>query len=65
MNLDELKQFIKQVCWGTLATTDDRKVDALADTEYHDGMIAYGRNYDQLSRKVWEEHYMAKEAIHS
>jgi len=26
MNIDELKQFIKQVCWGTLATTDGRKV---------------------------------------
>jgi uncharacterized pyridoxamine 5'-phosphate oxidase family protein len=26
MNLEELKQFIKEVRWGFLATTDDRKV---------------------------------------
>jgi hypothetical protein len=26
MNLEELKQFIKQLGWGFLATTDGRKV---------------------------------------
>ncbi len=44
---------------------DKGAVDALADTEYHNGMIAYGNNYDQLSRKVWQELYMAKETISS
>ena len=44
---------------------DKEAVDALDDTKYHNGMIAYGCNYDQLSRKVWQEHYMAKETINS
>jgi MoaA/NifB/PqqE/SkfB family radical SAM enzyme len=44
---------------------DKGAVDALADPKYHNGMIAYGNNYDQLSRKVWQERYMAKETVSS
>ena len=44
---------------------DKGAVDALADTEYHNGMIAYGNNYNHLSSKVWAEHYMAKQTVNS
>jgi MoaA/NifB/PqqE/SkfB family radical SAM enzyme len=44
---------------------DKGAVDALADTEYHHGMIAYGNDYNHLSDKVWAGHYMAKETVNS
>jgi len=44
---------------------DEEAVDALADPEYHSGMIAYGNDYDNLSSKVWDEHYMARQTVNS
>jgi len=44
---------------------DEEAVDALADRGYHDGMVAYGSNYNHLSNKVWAGHYMAKQAVNS
>jgi len=44
---------------------DKEAVDALADPEYHHGMIAYGNDYNHLSNKVWAEHYMAKQTVNS
>jgi len=44
---------------------DKGAVDALADTKYHNGMIAYGDNCNHLSSKVWAEHYMAKQTVNS
>ena len=62
---DHFEVLLKAVQDCQAKPIDKGAVDALADPKYHSGMIEYGRNYDQLSRKVWEEHYMAKEAIHS
>jgi len=44
---------------------DEEAVDALADTKYHGGMVVYGSNYNHLSDKVWEEHYMAEQTVNS
>lgn len=42
---------------------DQDAAEALADTEYHDGMIAYGNSYDRLTSKIWKEHYLPKQAV--
>lgn len=44
---------------------DKGAADALADPKYHEGMIAYGKNYEHVSGKVWREHYMARETVSS
>ncbi len=62
---DHFEMLLKAVQDTQAKPIDKGAVDALADTEYHNGMIAYGNNYDQLSRKVWQERYMAKETISS
>jgi len=62
---DHFEVLLKAVQDTQAKPIDKGAVDALADTEYHNDMIAYGNNYDQLSRKVWQEHYMAKETISS
>jgi len=40
---------------------DDEASAALADPEYHCGMIAYGREYAWLSSGIWNERYICKE----
>ncbi len=62
---DHFEVLLKTVQDTQAKPIDKEAVDALADTEYHNGMIDYGNNYDQLSRKVWQEHYMTKETISS
>lgn len=44
---------------------DKDAADALADSKYHEGMIAYGKNYEHASGEVWTKHYMAKETVSS
>jgi hypothetical protein len=32
--------------------------EALLDKDYMEGMIAYGKSYQDLSQAVWEDHYL-------
>ena len=58
---DHFDVFFKAVQDTQAMPIDEEAVDALADPEYHSGMVAYGSDYYHLSNKeVWAEHYMAK-----
>ncbi|OYD13798.1 hypothetical protein CH330_10035 [candidate division WOR-3 bacterium JGI_Cruoil_03_51_56] len=35
---------------------------ALNETEYHEGLIQYGKDFDRLSRPLWEEKYVPRKA---
>ncbi len=40
---------------------DEEAAAAKNDHDYYDGMVAYGENYDRLSKKVWTERYQPRE----
>ena len=42
---------------------DEEAAAAKADHDYHDGMVAYGGNYGQLSGKVWADRYQPREPV--
>jgi len=60
---DHFEVLLKNVRDTQARPIDEEAVDALADPEYHNGMIAYGSDYNHLSSKVWAENYVAKETI--
>jgi len=62
---DHFEVLLKAVQDCRAKPIDKGAVDALADTEYHNGMIAYGNNYNHLSDKIWAERYMAKQTVNS
>jgi len=62
---DHFEVLLKAVQDTQAKPIDEGAVDALADTEYHNGMIAYGNNYNHLSDKIWAERYMAKQTVNS
>ena len=39
---------------------DDPAEEALTDKGYYDGIVQYGKDIDNLTRKKWDEHYLKK-----
>ena len=44
---------------------DEEAAEALADPEYHCGMVAYGEDYGRLSGEIWNERYVHQQMAHA
>ncbi len=44
---------------------DEEAAVALADPDYHCGMITYGKEYNRLSSEVWNERYVHQKMAHA
>jgi len=58
---DHFGEFLTAARDSEAKPIDDEASDALADSEYHCGMIEYGRDYDRISGRIWNEHYIQRE----
>jgi len=58
---DHFGEFLAAVRDTKAKPIDDEASVALADSEYHCGMIEYGRDYNRLSGEIWKEHYVQRE----
>jgi len=62
---DHFGEFLAAARDSKAKPIDDEASAALADPEYHRGMIEYGREYGRLSGKIWKEHYVQRETTHT
>jgi len=44
---------------------DEEAAVALADPDYHCGMITYGKEYNRLSSEIWNERYLSEKMAHT
>ena len=58
---DHFGEFLAAARDSKAKPIDDEAAAALADSEYHCGMINYGRDYSRLSGEIWNELYIQPE----
>ena len=58
---DHFSEFLDAARYCHARPIDDEAAAALADSEYHCGMIGYGNEYKHLSEEIWNERYIYRE----
>jgi len=58
---DHFSEFLDAAQTCNARAIDDEAAAALADPEYHCGMIDYGRYYNRLSGEIWNGRYIYRE----
>jgi len=58
---DHFSEFLHVAQTCNARAIDDEAAAALADPEYHCGMIASGNEYNRLSEQIWNERYIHSE----
>jgi len=58
---DHYEVFLKAARETNAKPIDSEAEAALADPEYHRGLIEYGRQVDELTREIWEKEYIEPE----
>ena len=58
---DHHKEFMEIVKRYKARPGDDDAKIALTDKDYHNGLVEYDRRMEELTDKIWQEHYIAPE----
>jgi len=62
---DHFGEFLAAARDSNAKPIDDEASAALADSEYHRGMLTYGEDYGRLSSEIWNKRYVHQKMAHA